>query len=75
MEKHDEFPPLDKWRFDDMTSKTEKLWGLPSIAKALGVSVDKARKLAQKDDVPIYRPDGATYMAFRSDLMAWLRTK
>jgi excisionase family DNA binding protein len=70
-------PPLDPWRFDAITKpeKPENLWGLAEIAQALGVSVDKARRLARLDHVPIYRPDGRSYFAFRSELMAWLRTK
>lgn len=69
-------PPLDRWRFDAIaTGKTEKLWGLPSIAEALGVSIDKARRLAKLADCPIYRPDGDSYFAARSELNAWLRTR
>jgi hypothetical protein len=68
-------PPLDPWRFDAVTGGPEKLWGLNSIASALGISVDKARRLARMHDVPIYRPDGISYFAFRSELNAWLRSK
>ena len=68
-------PPLDPWRFDAITAGPEKLWGLTSIAGALGISVDKARRLAKMDHVPIYRPDGRNYFAVRSELNAWLRSK
>lgn len=70
-----ERPPLDPWRFDDITKGPEKIWGLKAIAEVLGVSTDKARSLATKPNTPIYRPEGAGYFAFRSELMAWLRTK
>ncbi|SLN20081.1 hypothetical protein ROJ8625_00713 [Roseivivax jejudonensis] len=82
MSRHDtklrsvrENPPLDRWRFDAITTGPEKLWGLSTIASAIGVSVDKARRLAHLDHVPIYRPDGESYFALRSELNAWLRTK
>lgn len=68
-------PPLDRWRFDAIAEGAEKLWGLNSIATALGVSVDKARRLARRHDVPIYRPDGHSYFACRSELNQWLRSK
>lgn len=72
----DQNPPLDRWRFDAIATTTpEKLWGLNAIAAALGVSVDKARRLAGLPDCPIYRPDGAGYFALRSELNAWLRSK
>jgi hypothetical protein len=71
-----DMPPLDRWRVDEVLEGDGKLWGLPHIAKVLGVSVDKARDLAKVEGVPIYRPDGSgSYFAFRSELMAWLRTK
>ncbi len=54
-------------------SKPEKLWGAPSIAAALGVSVDTVREWARDPTVPIYRPKG--YFARRSELEAWLKTK
>ena len=71
-----DIPPLDRWRFDAIAAGPEKLWGLTAIASALGVSVDKARKLAQCDEVPIYRPPGSgSYFATRTALNAWLRQK
>ena len=71
-----DLPPLDRWRADEVLEGDGKLWGLPHIAKVLGVSVDKARDLAKVEGVPIYRPDGSgSYFAFRSELLAWLRTK
>ncbi|MGK7759431.1 DNA-binding protein [Marinovum sp. B10] len=68
-------PPLDRWRFDAITTGPEKLWGLTTIATAIGVSVDKARRLARLPDCPIYRPDGGSYFALRSELNAWLKRK
>ncbi|WP_093359410.1 DNA-binding protein [Tropicimonas isoalkanivorans] len=69
-------PPLDPWRFDAITSGPERLWGLSPIASALGVSVDTARKLAKRDDVPIYQPPGSgRYFATRTELNEWMRTK
>jgi aspartate aminotransferase-like enzyme len=66
-------PQLDPWRFDAITSGPEKLWGLTSISAAIGVSVDKTRRLARLDHVPIYRPDGKSYFALRTELNAWLK--
>ncbi|TMV66876.1 DNA-binding protein [Thioclava sp. BHET1] len=69
-------PPIDPWRFDAITGGPEKIWGLTSIASALGVSVDKARRLANDPSVPIYRPEGSrSYFACRSELNAWLKGK
>lgn len=70
------FPPLDPWRLDGILEPDRKLWGLPMIAAALGVSVGTARKLAGKPEVPIYRPEGSdSYFASMSELRAWLRSK
>ena len=69
-------PPLDRWRADAVLEPERKLWGLPLIAEALGVSIDTARAWAKMDGVPIYRPVGTgSYFAFRSELVSWLRTK
>ncbi|ATQ55334.1 DNA-binding protein [Paracoccus yeei] len=69
-------PPLDRWRADALLDPERKLWGLPLIAEALGVSIDTARTWAKMDGVPIYRPAGTgSYFAFRTELLAWLRTK
>ena len=66
---------LSPTRFDAATAarKREKLWGAPSIAQALGVSVDTVRRLARIPSVPIYKPAG--YFAYRSELESWLRSK
>ena len=67
---------LDPMRFDMLTSGPEKLWGLNTIARAIGRSVDTTRSLAKREDVPIYRPPGTKgYFALRSELHDWLRTK
>ena len=69
-----QLPPLDKWRADDVLEPNRPLWGLPSIAKALGVSVDRARELARNPAVPISKPEGSgSYFAYLSELRAWLR--
>jgi len=66
--------PLTPARFDALAAGPEKLWGLGTIAAALGISVDKARRLARNPSVPIHKPEGSgSYFAFRSDLMAWLK--
>ena len=71
-----ESPPLDRWRVDELLEPARPIWGLPAIAKMLGVSVDKARELAKQDGVPIYKPCGSgQYFAFRSEIVEWLRTK
>lgn len=68
--------PIDKTLFDAaMATGAEKLWGLPEIARVLGVSIDKARRIANRADAPIYKPDGERYFAFRSELNAWLRAR
>ncbi|GGO55254.1 Helix-turn-helix domain-containing protein [Roseovarius pacificus] len=69
------YPPLMPDRFDAMMAGPGKIWGLANIAAILGVSVDKARRLARRTDCPIYRPDGGSYFAFRSELHEWLRRK
>ena len=69
-------PPLDRWRADEVLEGDGKLWGLPHIAKVLGVSVDTARRWARDPAVPIYQPSGTSqHFAFRSELLAWLRSK
>lgn len=60
--------------FPPKLAKTEKLWGAPAIAAALGVSIPTVYRLAGKADCPIYRPDGR-YFALRHELDLWLRTK
>lgn len=69
-------PPLDRWRADELLEPARPIWGLPAIAKVLGVSTDKTRDLAKEEGVPIYRPGGAgRYFAFKSELLTWLRSK
>ena len=71
-------PPLDRWRLDAVLTPppSGKLWGLPMIADALGVSIDTARRWARNPAVPIHRPVGAgTYFAFLSELRDWQRGK
>ncbi len=58
----------------DGLTPPDKLWGLPEIARALGVSVDTARRLAGRPDVPIYRP-ADRYFASRAELNVWLRSR
>lgn len=66
----------DRIRLDEYSLGTEKLWGLPAIAKFLGLSVHAVRDLAQQPDVPIFKPAGGNrYFAVRSELWRWLRTK
>lgn len=69
-------PPLDRWRLDSVLEPERKIWGLPQIAEVLGVSVPTARIFSKVDGCPIYRPPGSgRHFAFRSELMAWLRSK
>ena len=70
----DEKPPLSPDRFDALAQGPQRLWGLGRIAEFLGVSRDKARKLAKDAGCPIYRPGGG-YFAFRSELLNWLKRK
>ncbi|MFD1341466.1 helix-turn-helix transcriptional regulator [Litorisediminicola beolgyonensis] len=65
-------PPLDRWRFDAITTGPEKLWGLETIARALGISVSTARRWAKNPRIPIRKVEGAGYLAIRSELNAWL---
>lgn len=71
------YPTAEAVLIDAMLEgRGRKLWGLPTIAKVLAVSVDTARAWAQKPEVPIYRPTGTgCYFAFHGELMAWLRSK
>ena len=69
-------PTLTPEAFDRMARRRDRLWGLNSIARHLGVSVDKARRLARIPAVPIYRPDGSgTYFAFGAELEQWLTSR
>lgn len=70
-----EHTSLNPRRFDAILASPEKLWGLNSIAAAIGLSVDATRRLAHSGKAPIYRPDGRRYFALRSELNAWLRSK
>lgn len=73
----DDVPPIDRWRLDALLERPVKgkLWGLPSIAAFLGVSVDTARRWARHPEVPIYRPAGtSSYCAFQNELREWQRT-
>lgn len=70
----DEVPPLDRWRADGVLEPARPIWGLPAIAKVLGLSINATRKLAKLPGVPIYLPAGCSqYFAWRSELVAWLR--
>lgn len=72
----DDRAPLDRWRVDDVLEPNRPVWGLPAIAKILGLSIDKTRALAREPGVPIYLPEGCRqYFAFRSELMTWLKKK
>lgn len=67
-------PKLSPTRLDELIAPRSKIWGLDAIAGYLGIGKDKARKLAKSGRAPIYQPDGqGCYVAFRSDLAAWLR--
>ncbi len=68
---------LDVDKFDKYIAvkKTQKLWGAPAIAKALGISVSSVYRLASKPDVPIYKPESGGYFAYRGELEAWLKQK
>lgn len=67
-------PPLDRWRFDEAVEPSRPIWGLPAIAKVLGLSISKTRKLAKQPEVPIYLPPGCSqYLAYKSELLAWVR--
>ena len=63
--------------FDAMMKpkRQERLWGRPAIARALGVSEDTISSWAKLPGVPIYEPLPGRYLAYRSELEPWLRTK
>ncbi len=71
--------PLNSQGLDAMLkpmAKPERLIGAPAIAKALGVSEEVIPRLARTEGVPIYMPPGLNrYVAFRSELDTWMRTK
>jgi hypothetical protein len=58
-----------------VSSKRDRLWGRPAIARALGVSEDTVSSWAKIPGVPIYEPLPGRYLAYRSELEPWLRTK
>lgn len=67
---------LDPRRFDALIGGAEKIWGLASIARTLGVSESTVRRWAVDPEIPIYKPRGVgTYFAQRSELCAWLKEK
>lgn len=69
-------PELTPERLDAaLVCRPQKIWGAPAIAQALGVSIDKVRRLAALPCVPIYKPPGAGYYADRRELETWLKTK
>jgi len=63
-------PPLDRWRFDTITSGPDRIWGLENIARAAGVSSDTARRWARRG-API-RKVGGRWFTTRAALNAWL---
>jgi hypothetical protein len=71
-----DLPVLDRWRADEILEPERPIWGLPTIAKVLGVSVDTARRWAKEPAVPITQPEGSgSYFAYKSELVSWLRQK
>lgn len=71
----DPIRPLTPKATDEILAGERKLWGASAIAAFLGISVDKVYTLAKNPVVPVYKPEGGGYFAFKSELMAWLRTK
>lgn len=67
-------PLLTPERADAILAPRERVEGAEIIANILGVSPDTVHRLARKPGVPIYKPAGR-YIAFRSELLAWLKTK
>lgn len=67
-------PFLDRWRVDALLEPDRPLWGLPQIARCAGVSVDTVRRWHRRTNAPIGKP-GGRYFAWRSELLAWLRTR
>lgn len=55
--------------------KLDRLWGRRAIARFLGVSEDTVSSWAKIPGVPIYEPLPGRYLAYRSELEPWLRTK
>lgn len=78
MTKH---TPTDAMKIDRLLDRVERpaarerLWGRPAIARALGVSEDTISTWAKIPGVPIYEPLPGRYIAYRSELEPWLRTK
>ncbi len=72
--------PISPQQFDEMAARAvstrpDRLWGRRSIARHLGVSEDTVATWSKIDGVPIYEPLPGRYVAFRSELDRWLRTK
>uniref|UniRef100_A4WS88 DNA-binding protein n=1 Tax=Cereibacter sphaeroides (strain ATCC 17025 / ATH 2.4.3) TaxID=349102 RepID=A4WS88_CERS5 len=72
MLKKNDRPPLDRWRADAVLEPRQGLWGLPAIAKCLGVSIDTARRWAndKASGMPVSKPMGR-WFAYRTELLAW----
>lgn len=69
-------PPLSHEKFDRMPiGRPERLWGRPAIARVLGVSEDTVASWAKIAGVPIFEPLPGRYVAFRTELEQWIRTK
>ena len=57
-----------------MQSECEALWGAKAIANFMGRSVDTVYTMADDPKAPVYKP-GGRYLAMKSELLIWLRTK
>lgn len=68
--------PISPAEFDEMMreARPEHLWGLPEIARAMGVSRDTVRRTLKRPGtgIPVSKP-GGRYYAARSELLAWMR--
>ncbi|QUS39053.1 hypothetical protein RPMA_09570 [Tardiphaga alba] len=66
----------DPITIDELNLSVELVKGASNIAAIIGCCTDHVYDLAKRSDVPIYKPPGSgRYVAYRSELMRWTRTK
>ncbi len=63
-------------KIDEVNLAVELVSGAPAIASILGCTVEHVRRMEKDPRTPIYKPPGSgRYIAYRSELIRWTRTK
>ena len=72
----EDFPPLDRYRADEILEPDADLWGLKSIAACLGVATETARRWAgdPTSGLPVNKLMGRWFGRKRA-ILAWQRTR